>query len=246
FKPDFEVPLGAEAADGEALIRVVRDQIGKGADFIKVYADYRWGPNGEAMPTFLQEELEMIVKVARSSGRGVVAHAATAEGMRRAALAGVETIEHGDGGTDEVFRLMKERGVALCPTLAAGDAILRYRGWDGNPETEPERIKQKRKSFKLALESGVTIVAGGDVGVFDHGENVRELELMVEYGMKPLNVLRSVTAVNAEALHLMELGRIRPGLLADLIVVEGNPLEDISTLRKVKLVMKDGMVYKGP
>ncbi len=246
FKPDFEVPLGAEPADGDALIGVVRGQIGKGADFIKVYADYRWGPDGEAMPTFLQEELELIVKVARSSGRGVVAHAATAEGMRRAALAGLETIEHGDGGTAEVFQLMKEKGVALCPTLAAGDAIMRYRGWDGSPETEPERIKQKKESFKLALESGVTIVAGGDVGVSEHGENVRELELMAEYGMAPLKVLRSVTAVNAEVFHLPELGRIRVGFLADIIAVEGNPLDDISSLRKVGLVMKDGVLYKKP
>ncbi len=246
FKPDFEVPLGAETADGDALIRVVRDQIGKGADFIKVYADYRWGPNGEAMPTFLQEELELMVKVARSSGRGVVAHASTAEGMRRATLAGVETIEHGDGGTAEVFQLMKEKGVALCPTLAAGDAILRYRGWDGRTETEPERIKLKKKSFKLALESGVKILAGGDVGVFEHGENVRELELMVEYGMQPLGVLQSVTAINAEAFHLPELGRIRKGFLADIIALEGNPLSDISILRKVGLVMKDGVVYKKP
>ena len=246
FKPDFEVPLGAEPADGDAIIRVVRDQIGKGADFIKVYADYRWGPEGEAMPTFLQEELELMVKVARSSGRGVAAHASTAEGMRRAALAGVETIEHGDGGTAEVFKLMKEKGVALCPTLAAGDAIMRYRGWDGSPETEPERIKQKKQSFKLALESGVKIIAGGDVGVFEHGENARELELMVAYGMKPLDVLRSVTNVNAEVFHLPERGSIRKGYLADLIAVEGNPLEDISALRKVQLVMKGGEFYKKP
>ncbi|MCO6491568.1 MAG: amidohydrolase family protein [Phaeodactylibacter sp.] len=244
FKPDFDVPLGAEPADGDALIRVVRDQIGKGADFIKVYADYRWGPDGEARPTFLQEELELMVRTARSSGRGVVAHASTAEGMRRATLAGVETIEHGDGGTAEVFHLMKEKGVALCPTLAAGDAILRYRGWDGSPETEPERIKQKKQSFKLALESGVTILAGGDVGVFEHGENVRELELMVEYGMQPLEVLRAATAVNAEAFHLPELGRIREGFLADIIAVEGNPEDDISSLRKVRLVMKDGVLYR--
>ena len=145
-----------------------------------------------------------------------------------------------------MFQLMKEKGVALCPTLAAGDAILRYRGWDGSPETEPERIKQKKKSFKLALESGVKILAGGDVGAFEHGENVRELELMVEYGMPSMQVLQSVTAVNAEAFHLPELGRIRKGFLADIIAVEGNPLSDISNLRKVRLVMKDGVVYKRP
>ncbi|MCB0556614.1 MAG: amidohydrolase family protein [Phaeodactylibacter sp.] len=244
FKPDFEVPLGAEAADGDAIIRVVRDQIGKGADFIKVYADYRWGPDGQARPTFLQEELELMVRTAASSGRVVAAHAGTAEGMRRATLAGVKTIEHGDDGTLEVFRLMKEKGVALCPTLAAGDAISRYRGWDGRPETEPQRIKEKKESFRLALESGVTIIAGGDVGVFPHGENARELELMVEYGMAPLAVLRSATAVNAAVFELPELGLLQPGFLADIIAVEGDPLEDIHSLRKVALVMKDGVVVR--
>ena len=168
FRPDMEVPLGAEEADGyDNLIKVVRDQIGKGADFIKVYADYRWGPNGEARPTFTQEELNLMVKVAASSGRDVVAHAATAEGMRRATLAGVKTIEHGDGGTAEVFRLMKEHNVALCPTLAAGDAIMQYRGWNKGVDPDPERIVKKKESFKLALRSGVQISAGGDVGVFE-------------------------------------------------------------------------------
>ncbi|HQU61368.1 MAG TPA: amidohydrolase family protein, partial [Saprospiraceae bacterium] len=181
---------------------------------------------------------------AASSGRVVAAHAGTAEGMRRATLAGVKTIEHGDDGTLEVFRLMKEKGVALCPTLAAGDAISRYRGWDGRPETEPQRIKEKKESFRLALESGVTIIAGGDVGVFPHGENARELELMVEYGMAPLAVLRSATAVNAAVFELPELGLLQPGFLADIIAVEGDPLEDIHSLRKVALVMKDGVVVR--
>lgn len=244
FKPDFEVPLGAEEADGADIIRVVRGQIGKGVDLIKVYADYRWGPGGEAMPTFSQEELELMVRTAASSGRVVAAHAGTAEGMRRACMAGVSTIEHGDGGTAEVFRLMKEKGVALCPTLAASDAIARYQGWDGNPASEPPRVKQKRESFRLALASGVTIIAGGDVGVFAHGENARELELMVEYGMEPLAVLRSVTSVNAEVFGLSGLGRLQAGFLADIIAVEGDPLQDVSSLRKVALVMKDGTIIR--
>jgi imidazolonepropionase-like amidohydrolase len=242
FGEHVDVPLGAEPADGQDdLIRVVRDQIGHGADVVKVYADYRWGPDGAAQPTFTQEELDLIVRVANSSGRPVVAHAATAEGMRRATLAGVRTIEHGDGGTPEVFTLMRDRGVALCPTLAAGDAIMQYRGWRKGAEPEPERIRHKRASFAAALDAGVTIVAGGDVGVFTHGDNVRELEMMVDYGMSARDVLRAVTAVNAEVFGLADrVGRIRPGLLADLVLVTGDPTQAISALRSVENVMKGG------
>ncbi len=242
FSYDFDIPLGAEPADDADLIRVVRDQIGRGADFIKVYADYRWGPNGEAMPTFSEDELRSIVETAQSSGRPTVAHAATAEGMRRAVMAGVETIEHGDGGTEEVFRLMAERGVALCPTLGAVEAITRYNGWDGE-KPAPSRIQVKRGMMRKALAAGVTICAGSDVGVFDHGDNAWELELMVEYGMDPIDVLRSVTSVNARLFHLEDsVGTIKAGLLADLVAVEGNPLEDIARLRNPTFIMKSGSV----
>ena len=234
--------LGAEAADGNDLIRVVRDQIGNGADVVKVYADYRWGLNETAQPTFSIEELKLIVETARSSGRGVVAHASTAEGMRRATLAGVETIEHGDGGTAEVFALMKEKGVALCPTVAAGHAVSQYKGWTPGSLPEPQRITQKKESFKHALRSGVTILAGGDVGVFAHGDNVRELEMMVQYGMSVSQVLRSVTSVNAKVFHLENLGRIKENYLADIIVVNGDPSVSVSALRNVLMVMKDGEI----
>lgn len=234
--------LGAEAADGTNLIRVVRDQIGNGADIVKVYADYRWGLNETPQPTFSLEELKLIVETARSSGRGVVAHASTAEGMRRAALAGVETIEHGDGGTAEVFALMKERGVALCPTVAAGDAVSQYKGWKPGSLPEPSRIVRKKESFTLALKSGVTMLAGGDVGVFSHGDNARELELMVHYGMTAKDVLKAVTSVNAKVFHLDSLGRICNGMLADIVVVKGDPATSISDLRNVLLVMKDGKI----
>jgi len=242
FAAHVQVPLGAEEADGhDDLIRVVRRQIGGGADVIKVYADYRWGLRGAAMPTFTEEELRLAVDIARSSGRGVVAHAATAEGMRRAVMAGVETIEHGDGGTPEIFRLMAERGVALCPTLAAPDAIAQYQGWKKGQDPEPARIQQKRKSFQDALTAGVRICAGGDVGVFAHGDNARELEMMVDYGMPVKEVLRAATSGNAKLFHLdQEIGMIRAGLLADLIAVSGNPLESISAIRKVQWVMLDG------
>jgi len=246
FAPHVLVPLGAEEADGvDELIKTVRRQIGQGVDIVKVYADYRWGPDNEARPTFSLDELKLIVETATSSGRPVVAHASTAEGMRRAALAGVRSIEHGDGGTSEVFQLMKERGVAFCPTLAAGYAISQYRGWDEESQPEPVRIVEKRKSFGEALASGVTIVAGGDVGVFAHGENVRELEMMVNYGMSPLEVLRSATSVNAKVFQVDEkVGRIKVGLLADMLAVHGNPLEHIGNLRNIELVMKGGRIVR--
>jgi imidazolonepropionase-like amidohydrolase len=243
FDTDFSVMLGAEQADGNTIVRVVRDQIGKGADIIKVYADYRWGPGNEARPTFSVDELKLAVETAGSSGRPVVAHATTAEGMRRAALAGVETIEHGDNGTLEVFQLMKERGVAFCPTLTADEAMSEYRGWQKGTAPEPPRIKEKRESFKHALKAGVTICAGSDVGVFTHGQNYRELELMAAFGMTPFDVLRSATSINARVFHLeKEIGRVAVGLQADIIAVKGDPTKDISSLRTVEWVMKGGVI----
>jgi imidazolonepropionase-like amidohydrolase len=246
--PRWQTPQGAEEADGlDGVTKAVRAQIGRGADWVKVYADYRWGPAGEARPTFTQEELNQIVEVARSSGRPVVAHATTAEGMRRAVLAGVETVEHGDGGTAEVFRLMAQRGVALCPTVAAGDAIRQYRGWRKGVEPEPAPITEKRASFRRALAARVIICNGSDVGVFAHGENARELELMVEYGLPALDALKAATSVNAKVLHLDDrLGSIRVGYLADLVAVEGDPTSRITDLRKVKLVMKNGELVRAP
>ncbi|MDA0328465.1 MAG: amidohydrolase family protein [Gemmatimonadetes bacterium] len=246
--PEWLLPKGAEEADGvDDLIRVTRDQIGRGADWVKVYADYRWGPDGQASPTYTQRELELIVEVTESSGRRVVAHSSTAEGMERAARAGVRTIEHGDNGTPDTFALMAELGVAFCPTLAAGDAISEYGGWRKGVDEEPARLRNKRVTFRMAMEAGVAMCFGGDVGVYPHGDNVRELELMVEYGMDPSAALHAATGGNADIFELADRGRIAPGLLADLVAVRGNPSNDIGALRRVDFVMKGGaLVVGGP
>lgn len=244
FHDGVHVPLGAEEASGNDVIKTVRRQLGNGANFIKIYADYRWQPGAASQPTFSLEEIKLMVETAESTGSYAVAHASTPEGMRRAILGGVETIEHGDGATAEVFQLMKENNVALCPTLAAGDAILQYNGWNKGKDQEPDRIIQKKKSFKLAMKSGIDIVFGGDVGVFTHGENYKELELMVAYGMQPIKALQSATSVNARVFHLDNLGQLKQNFLADIIAVDGNPTEDISVMRKVSFVMKDGTIYK--
>jgi imidazolonepropionase-like amidohydrolase len=244
----FEPQQGAEEATGvEGIARAVRNQVGHGADWIKVYADYSWGPGGEVRPTFSEEELRALVEAAKDAGRPVAAHAMTPEGMRRAVMAGVETIEHGDQGTPEVFRLMKQKGVSLCPTVATSEAYAGYfDGWVKGRMPPNADLQLKRKSFRAALDAGVNICFGGDVGVFPHGENVRELETMVEYGMSPLAAMRAATSGNAKMLHLDDrLGRIAPGLFADLVAVDGDPTRDISVTRKVRLVMKGGQVVKG-
>lgn len=245
YDHDQEIMLGAEPADGNELIKIVRDQIGKGADFIKVYADYRWGLRGEDQPSFTLDELKLINEVTRSSGRVLVCHAKSKEAIKRAVLAGAETIEHGDFIDIETGKLMKENNVTYFPTIAAVDMISQYRGWVKGKTPEPLSVTNKKKSFRDALASGVTIGMGGDVGVFPHGENVLEMELMVEYGMNILDVLKAATSVNAKAFHLEgEVGSIKEGLKADLLIVTGDPTKIISDLRNVKLVMKDGVIYR--
>ncbi len=243
FDPRWEVPKGAQVVDGpDAVRRAAREQIAAGADWIKVYADYRRRPGGPATATFTQEEMAAAVDEARSAGLPAAAHASTAEGIRRAVLAGVATIEHGTGATDEILALMKQHRVVLCPTLAASEALARYAGWRPG-EPEPERLRDSHNMFARALKMGVTIANGSDVGVFAHGENAREIELMVAFGMAPKDALRAATATAAAVLGQgRQLGRLAPGYIADLVALRGDPLADISALRHPVLVVKDGWI----
>jgi imidazolonepropionase-like amidohydrolase len=238
FVPEWTVPQGAEEADGiDSLIKVVRDQISRGADWIKLYGDYRWGPHPGSHPTFSLEEMKLAVETARSAGVPVAVHTSTPEGMRRAILAGAETIEHGNEGTAEIFKMMAEHHVAWCPTLTAGAGRI-VRGQPESPAT-----LRRRAVFKSALDAGVTILSGSDVGTFPHGENAREIERMVDFGMPAADALRSATSIAGKVLH-MEIGQVKPGMLADLIAIGGDPTTDISAIRNVKFVMKGGVVFR--
>jgi len=241
FEPGVAIPQGAEEVSGtEQMVAAVRRQIAAGADWVKLYADYRWRPGEESRATLNLDEMKAAVAAAHDAGRPVAVHASTAEGMRRAIEAGVDTIEHGYGGTPAVFAAMAAKRIALCPTLAAADASARYRGWNG-VEPAPAAVRLSREAFRMALSAGVPICMGGDVGVYAHGTNAREMALMAAAGMTPTQVLIAATSGNARWIGLGDrLGAIRPGLLADLVAVAGDPTNDIGALRAVRLVVKNG------
>ena len=247
FEPGVKVPQGAEEISGaDEMTKAARDQISAGADVIKMYADYHYLPGEPSRPTMTEAELAAGVAVAHDAGRLAAAHATTAEGMRRAILAGVDTVEHGYGGTPEIFKMMADRGTALCPTLGASEAYARYfQHWNGQ-EPAPESVQQNRRSFQLAMKAGVPICMGGDVGVFTHGKNWLEMEAMQRAGMSPPQVLISATSRNAKIFHLSDRGAIKPGLLADLVAVDGDPTKDVSAVEHVRLVMKGGEIVRGP
>jgi imidazolonepropionase-like amidohydrolase len=245
FEPGVHVPQGAEEVSGaDEMTRAARDQIAAGADVIKMYADYHYLPGEPSRPTMTEAEMAAGVAVAHDAGRIAAAHATTAEGMRRAILAGVDTVEHGYGGTPEVFKMMHDRGTALCPTLGASEAYARYfQGWNGQ-EPAPESVQENRRSFQMAMKAGVPICMGGDVGVFAHGQNWLEMEAMQRAGMPAAQVMIATTSGNARIFHLKDRGEVKPGLLADLVAVDGDPTRDVSAVEHVRLVVKGGQIVK--
>jgi imidazolonepropionase-like amidohydrolase len=247
FEPGVQVPQGAQEVAGvDEIVKAVRDQVAAGADIVKFYADYHWGKGEPSRPTLSQAELNAGVAAAHDTGRLVAVHATTAEGMRRAILAGADTIEHGYGGTADLFKLMHDRHTALCPTIAASEAYARYfQHWNGE-EPAPESVQENRRSFQLAMKAGVPICMGGDVGVFTHGKNWLEMEAMQRAGMPAADVLIAATSGNAHILRLRDRGEVRTGLLADLVAVDGDPTRDVSAVEHVRLVMKGGQIVRGP
>ena len=247
FEPGLVIPQGAQEVAGvDEIVRAVRDQVAGGATIIKFYADYHWGKGEPTRPTLSQAELNAGVAAAHDAGRLVAVHATTAEGMRRAILAGADTIEHGYNGTADVFKLMHDRGTALCPTIAASEAYARYfEHWNGQ-EPAPESVQENRRSFQLAMKSGVPICMGGDVGVYAHGQNWLEMDAMQRAGMPAAQVMIAATSGNARILHLDDRGQVKPGLLADLDAFDGDPTRDVSAVGNVKFVMKGGEIVRGP
>lgn len=246
FRPDLALPGGAQEVSGvDAAMAAVREQAARGADWIKIYGDYRVGPGGSTVPTFTPAELKALVDTAHQLGRPVAVHAASDAGVRMAVDAGVDSVEHGYGASAATFRLIKQHGIAYEPTLTAVESTAEYFEHYVPGRSEPtERMREAERAFRTALKLGVMIGNGSDVGVFRHGDNWREPAAMVAYGMTPAQALHAATDVAAKILRQSRhLGRIATGMHADLAAFAGAPDRQIDALQHPVFVMKNGLPY---
>ena len=246
LNPDIQIPEPATLTDSrDAMIAEIRREVKYGADWIKLYAT---GTLRHVDPVTLEplsqvslDEVKAVVAEAARWHRDVAAHAYGGEGAKNAIRGGVRSIEHGMLMDDEALKLLVEHGTFWCPTLSV------YLPESTEDDTEMRRriVIHHREVFQKAMRMGVKICFGTDVGAFDHGTSAREFVKMVEYGMKPIDAIRSATVRAAELLRMeKEIGSIQTGRLADIIAVEGNPVDDIRALTQVVFVMKSGQVYK--
>ncbi len=247
---ELDLPHGVQVVDGpEEILRAVREQVRFGADVIKFYADrrYYFDASGtlRSWVNFTDAELRAMVDEAHRLGRPVAAHAVGKDGIEAALRAGVNTIEHGYGITDSLAQVMAQRGVFWCPTIFVNIYVAPGRSSDGNP-IYGQMIAQERRAFASALRAGVKITYGTDAGGFPWTEPVAsDFRYLVEYGMTPMQAIRSATSVAAELLGQQEnIGTVAVGRYADLIAVAGDPLQDIRELERVRWVMKGGTIYK--
>ncbi|OGT95047.1 MAG: hypothetical protein A2083_05330 [Gemmatimonadetes bacterium GWC2_71_9] len=247
---EIELPRGVQIVDGPDQIRqAVREQVRHGADLIKFYADRRYyvGDDGtlHSQPNFTEEEARVLVEEAHRLGRPVAAHAVGREGLEIALRVGVNTIEHGQGLTDDIARRLAQQGIYWCPTLFVGEYVAEGRARAGAP-IWLRMVEFHREAFRAALRAGVKISYGTDAGGYAWSEPLaREFTLMVRLGMTPMQAIRSATSVAAELLGQQQnFGTVEAGRYADIIAVNADPLADISVLERVRFVMKGGVVYK--
>jgi len=246
LNPDIQIPDPASLTDSrDAMIAEIRRQVKYGADWIKLYAT---GTMRHVDPVTLEpvnqvslEDVQAVVNEAKRWRKDVAAHAYGGPGAKNSVLGGVRSIEHGMLLDDETLKLMVEKGTFWCPTLGT------YVPDNASETTELQRkiIARHKETFQKAMKMGVKIAFGTDVGAYEHGTSVREFLRMVEYGMKPLDAIRSATLRGAELLRMeKDIGAIEAGKYADIIAVDGNPVEQIDALKRVVFVMKEGVVYK--
>lgn len=252
YAPDVPVPHGVQVVDGPDNARkAVREQISYGADWIKVYSDrsYFVRPDGvlDDIPTFTLDELRAIVDEAHRQHHKVASHAMALNGVHNSVEAGVDSIEHGNYITDADLKTMAQKGIYYIPTIYVGEYVAQGRAAAG-AKVWLDMIKIHQDTFRRALNAGVKIVFGTDVGGFDWGiDPAVEFPYMVKYGMTPAQAIRSATTTAAEMLGMQnDLGGIAAGKYADIVAVKGDPLSDISLLEKIDFVMKGGEVYKSP